>query len=115
MGGFHASASNSSPEQSEVIAASSKVAVSPRQIQPTVPPVSSQLFKALVAKSSSFARQLRETLYQCLTADSQPQVKWWRDAQGHDHYSVYDPHRQQTHDFATAHEVRVWLEQRYYQ
>ncbi len=52
---------------------------------------------------------------QVFLGNHQPRVKWWRDAQGHDHYSVYDPHSQETHSFDTAQAVRVWLERRYYQ
>lgn len=116
MGGFNASAFNPSREQaqSELIA-QYPPAASLRQAQACADPSSSQRFRAFVAKLSSSARHVGEGLSQCFVADNQPQVKWWRDSQGHDHYSVYDPHRQQTYEFATAHEVRVWLEQRYYE
>lgn len=62
----------------------------------------------------SLLAQLGQSLGQVLLRDDQPQVTWWRDAQGHDHYRVYDPISQQQHNFETAQGVRVWLEQRYY-
>lgn len=44
----------------------------------------------------------------------EPKVYHRRDRQGHSYLEVYDPVTKQTHAFDTAHEVRVWLEQRYY-
>lgn len=72
-----------------------------------------QQFKASLGGLRS--DRLLTTASQYFLGNSQPRVKWWRDAQGHDHYSIYDPHSQRTHAFETAQEVRVWLEKRYYQ
>jgi len=66
-----------------------------------------QLLKALGAR-------LLTSLSQTLSPNDQPQVKWWRDAEGYDHYSVYDPVSQKTQSFDNAQQVRAWLEQRYY-
>lgn len=119
--GFNASsASNSSPLNSSPV---------PKRLTQTVPastaihnrikaftkPAFYQRPNDFPARLGSALQKLWGRLAQALTAANQPQVSWWRDAQGHDHYRVYDPYRQQTHDFATAREVRVWLEQRYYE
>jgi len=67
-----------------------------------------QLLKAL-------GDSLLTALGQTLSPTDQPRVNWWRDAEGYDHYSVYDPISQKTRSFDNAQQVRAWLEQRYYE
>ncbi len=113
MGGFNTSAFNPFQEQER---SNRVVAVTTHnELRPSATPIPLGRLKALATKFSTSAQRLWSSLVQGLIDDGQPQVKWWRDAQGHGHYSIYDPHCQQTHNFATAHEVRVWLEQRYYE
>lgn len=113
MGGFNASAFNQSQDQER--SGRAAAATTHNEVRPFATPIPPRRFQFLASKFSNSAQRLWASLVQGLIDDGQPQVKWWRDAQGNDHYSVYDPPRQQTHDFATAHEVRVWLEQRYYE
>ena len=115
MGGFNANAANSAQDRERFPESVSTVTAARNEIQSFSISTPPQLVEGLTANFGSAVLRLWDSLAQCFSANDQPQVKWWRDAQGQDHYSVYDPHRQQTHKFATAHEVRVWLEQRYYE
>ncbi|MGD1860485.1 MAG: hypothetical protein ACFB0E_11005 [Leptolyngbyaceae cyanobacterium] len=66
----------------------------------------------------SVRRQLGQwgaALWRYFTGSQQPHItmKWGLDRQPF--YQVYDPVDHRRHIFSTEHEVRVWLEQRYYQ
>jgi hypothetical protein len=49
-----------------------------------------------------------------LVGNREPRVFHRRDRQGYSYLEVYDPASGKTHYFHTTHEVRVWLERRYY-
>ncbi|WP_204102462.1 MULTISPECIES: hypothetical protein [Spirulina sp. CCY15215] len=50
-----------------------------------------------------------------LSGSMQPRITEGRDRQGNLYFRVYDPCDHSRHTFASEMEVRVWLEQRYYQ
>lgn len=50
-----------------------------------------------------------------VTGNSEPMIWQKTNDQGDIFYSVYDPRSQQSMTFSSEHEIRVWLEQRYYQ
>jgi hypothetical protein len=49
-----------------------------------------------------------------LVGNREPRIFHRRDRQGYSYLEVYDPVSGKTHYFHTTHEVRVWLERRYY-
>ena len=51
--------------------------------------------------------------YLCGSTDLSVTVK--RDGQGHTVFVAYDPVSQQHHTFSSEQELRVWVDQRYYQ
>ncbi|MCU0565192.1 MAG: hypothetical protein MUF49_01160 [Oculatellaceae cyanobacterium Prado106] len=50
-----------------------------------------------------------------LSRGSEPRIEHGRDRQGHSYLKVYDPLTGKTAYFQSSQEVRIWLEQRYYQ
>ena len=45
----------------------------------------------------------------------EPQILTKRDHDGHIYYVVFDPIDQRRHTFSSEHDVRTWLDKRYYQ
>lgn len=63
----------------------------------------------------AIARTAAQVLYNLFISGSEPIVSEHRDRDGILYYQVYDPVYDEIHTFASEDEVRVWLEQRYYQ
>ena len=59
-------------------------------------------------------RTIAQNLVYLLSSDREPKVYHRRDRQGYSYLEVYDPASCKTHIFKTTHDVRVWLERRYY-
>lgn len=59
--------------------------------------------------------QWGNTLLKYFTGSREPRISSHRGADGNVYYEVYDPIDRQRHTFSSEHEVRVWLEGRYYQ
>ncbi|HEY9761914.1 MAG TPA: hypothetical protein V6D07_05285 [Trichocoleus sp.] len=66
------------------------------------------------AKNSTF-HQILEQVLDCLSPNQEPRVHCRQNRQGKTVWIVHDPSSQTTRQFGSEHEVRVWLEQRYYQ
>ena len=54
-------------------------------------------------------------LLNLLSGDGSPYILQQLNPEGVDRWSVYDPYSQKEHRFNSEEEVRIWLEQRYYQ
>lgn len=63
----------------------------------------------------SFARKTGTRIGNSLITDSEPKAWQIRDRSGATYWRVYDPATNQAHAFSSEAEVRMWLEQRYYQ
>lgn len=59
--------------------------------------------------------QLWNSLLNTFVSASEPRIYQKRNAAGELYYKVYDPIARQTNTFFSETEVRVWLDQRYYQ
>lgn len=55
------------------------------------------------------------TLLKYFLGSKEPQIATKRDLDGHVYYVVFDPVDRRRYMFGSEHEVRVWLEGRYYQ
>jgi hypothetical protein len=66
------------------------------------------------AQTHSKKATLWQRWIQALVGNQEPQIFHRRDRQGYSYLEVYDPTSGKTHSFNTTQEVRVWLEQRYY-
>jgi len=66
------------------------------------------------ARAKAHLRPLGSALlnYFCGSTDLRVTVR--RDRQGHHQFVAYDPVSQQRHSFSSEHELRVWVDQRYY-
>jgi hypothetical protein len=58
--------------------------------------------------------KIAQKLVNLLSSDREPKVYHRRDRQGYSYLEVYDPASCKTHIFKTTHDVRIWLERRYY-
>ena len=63
----------------------------------------------------SFLGAFWQSLLKLLLGSSEPLIEKQLDNNGQTTYSIYDPITQQQISSLTEAEVRVWLEQRYYQ
>ena len=54
-------------------------------------------------------------LFRYFLGSREPHIVTKRDRDGNPYYDVYDPIDRRHHTFGSEHEVRVWLEERYYQ
>jgi hypothetical protein len=57
---------------------------------------------------------LLQALGYLLCKGSEPQIQQRRDRAGKCYFKVYDPISHQSAIFDSEHEVRIWLEERYY-
>jgi len=62
-----------------------------------------------------FARKAGTRISDSLITDSEPKAWQVRDHSGATYWRVYDPATNRAHAFSSEAEVRMWLEQRYYQ
>ncbi|MBD0335378.1 MAG: hypothetical protein ICV62_07815 [Cyanobacteria bacterium Co-bin13] len=60
-------------------------------------------------------QRLLETVLDKLAPREQPQIRRYTTRQGEPAWTVYDPVDGSTHRFSSEEDVRIWLEQRYYQ
>lgn len=60
-------------------------------------------------------QQVWQFLLNAIVPSSDPKIYQKRDRQGNIYFRVYDPATGSTSVFATEKEVRIWLDQRYYQ
>lgn len=81
-----------------------------------------QKWVAIARFSRQFLRQFRENTYQSFTSCfnsimtvDEPKVFQKCNRTGNVHFEVYDPKCRQRMTFGSEQEVRIWLEQRYYQ
>ncbi|MBD0267597.1 MAG: hypothetical protein ICV77_04805 [Cyanobacteria bacterium Co-bin8] len=72
-------------------------------------------FKHEAAPKSSLFQRLLESVLNTLSPHEQPRIRCYTTRQGQPAWSVYDPLNRTTHQFVSEEEVRIWLEQRYYQ
>jgi len=59
--------------------------------------------------------QLGKQLIQSIAGNHEVQVWQMSDRAGTSYWRVYDPSTRTSTSFSSANEVRIWLEQRYYQ
>lgn len=67
------------------------------------------------ARLRAWLKPLGRSLLAYLCGSSEPQITTRQDASGNPCFSAYDPVSQQHYTFATEQELRIWLDQRYYQ
>ena len=60
-------------------------------------------------------KQLWNSILDALTRSSEPKIYQKRGYNGNLYFEVYDPIAHQTSTFNSEQEVRIWLDQRYYQ
>jgi hypothetical protein len=73
----------------------------------------SQYFLPTYRTQPSRWQALIQNIVDYLAGNAEPKIRHRRDRQGHSYLEVYDPRSGTTQSFSTAHEVRIWLEQRY--
>lgn len=56
---------------------------------------------------------IKGAIAQILTTSTEPQIRQLPSRNGEPSWLVYDPITQERHIFATEHDVRIWLEERY--
>lgn len=59
--------------------------------------------------------QLWNSALEFFTRSPEPKIYEKRDGAGNLYFQVYDPIAHQSSTFSTEQEVRIWLDQRYYQ
>lgn len=67
------------------------------------------------AKSKARLSRMGQSLLQTLYSSSEPHISVRRDRIGNTFFIAYDPFTQANYTFTTERELRVWLDQRYYQ
>lgn len=60
-------------------------------------------------------KQFGERLVRFVSGSHEVQVWQGRDRRGNTYWRVYDPVTKASDSFSSVNEVRIWLEQRYYQ
>lgn len=66
-------------------------------------------------KPESLVSRIVQTLVAKLSNSNDPQIQMKYSSSGHEYWRVYDPVTRKTSTFTSEKDVRVWLEQRYYQ
>lgn len=67
------------------------------------------------AASPSRWQRWGHTLFRYFLGSQEPRIVTKVDRDGQPIYEVYDPIDRRHHTFSSEHDVRVWLEERYYQ
>jgi len=67
------------------------------------------------AESPSRWQRWGQALFRYFLGAKEPRIVTKIDRDGHLFYEVYDPIDRRHHTFGSEHDVRVWLEERYYQ
>jgi len=70
---------------------------------------------AIFAYLAFALKQFGERLVQLVLGSHEVQVWQGRDRHGNMYWRVYDPVTKASDSFSSVNEVRIWLEQRYYQ
>lgn len=66
-------------------------------------------------RSKTRLQQAAQSFLKYCVGSSEPTIAARRDRQGNQYFTAYDPVDGRHHSFASELELRVWLEQRYYQ
>jgi hypothetical protein len=83
-----------------------------RSFQPKSLPVP---FENRSAPASSLFQRFLDQLLNILSPYEQPRIRCYTTRMGEPAWTVYDPVDRSTHHFNAEEDVRIWLEQRYYQ
>jgi hypothetical protein len=66
-------------------------------------------------KAATVFQNIAREVISFLSGSLDPRIEHYYDAAQNLHYRVYDPRARQTLHFQDEAEIRIWLEQRYYQ
>lgn len=77
--------------------------------------ISDREFEAKYPKRSSWLTRLFSVTARLMSSFDEPEVWHVKTLAGHDQWRVYDPLTRRSATFGSEAEIRIWLEQRYYQ
>lgn len=81
---------------------------------PTYAEQNSRIYQLWTCSKARLQQVAHSFLKYCV-GSSEPRISALRDRQGNPYFVAYDPVDNRRHSFASEVELRVWLEQRYYQ